>query len=226
MSPNDIFQLLSTERFGAYAMSADRVILFWSSGAQRILGHRREDVLGRRCYEALSGLALGGFSPELQDGCPSICDLRVGLTPTPIRLRMLCASGQRKLVALTTLVVAGVLEDGPLLAHLFHDYTDGEESAVVPGAVQDTPRENAGPTQTVGLGVAASPENARALTQRELEVLRLVSLGWKVPRIVDELGISYHTVLNHIRHCRRKLGAATKLDAVLTAIRRGILPVG
>ena len=97
---------------------------------------------------------------------------------------------------------------------------------MVPGAVQDTPRENGAPTLTVGPAVEASPENARALTQRELEVLRLVSLGWRTPRIADELGISYHTVRNHIRHCRRKLGAATKLDAVLTAIRRGILPVG
>ena len=86
--------------------------------------------------------------------------------------------------------------------------------------------ENGAPTLTVGPEVEASPENARALTQRELEVLRLVSLGWRTPRIADELGISYHTVRNHIRHCRRKLGAATKLDAVLTAIRRGILPVG
>ena len=207
-------------------MSADQVILFWNSGAQRILGHRSKDVLGRRCYEVLSGLAPGGFTPGCQGGCPSICDLRIGLATTPIKLQMLCASGQRKLVALTTLVVSGVLEDGPLLAHLFHDYTDEEESAVVPGAAQDTPREIGAPTLTVGPEMEASPENARALTQRELEVLRLVSLGWKVPRIVDELGISYHTVLNHIRHCRRKLGAATKLDAVLMAIRRGILPVG
>ena len=144
----------------------------------------------------------------------------------PIELRMLCASGQRKLVALTTLVVAGVLDAGPLLAHLFRDPTDEEEFAGVAGAVQDTLRENGAPTLTVGPAVEASPENARALTQRELEVLRLVSLGWKTPQIADELGLSYHTVRNHIRHCRLKLGATTKLDAVLTAMRRGILPVG
>ncbi len=224
MSPNDIFKLLSTDRFGAYAMSADQVILFWNSGAQRILGHWSNDVLGRRCYEVLSGLALGGFTPGRLDGCPSICDFRAGLAPTPIQLRTLCASGQRKLVALTTMVVAGVLEDGPLLAHLFHDATDENESAVVASAVQDTLRENGAPTLQ-GLGVAPPMENPRELTLRELEVLRLVSLGWRTPRIADELGLSYHTVRNHIRHCRGKLGAATKLDAVLTAMRRGILPV-
>ena len=204
-------------------MSQEQVILFWNSGAQRILGHRSKDVLGHRCYEVLSGLALGGFTPGCQDGCPSICNLRTGLSPTPIRLRMLCASGQRKLLALTPMVIAGALEDGPLLAHLFHDSADDDESAAVAGAAQDTLRENPNPTPTKGPRVAAPLENARALTQRELEVLHLVSLGWATPRIADELEISYHTVRNHIRHCRLKLGAATKLDAVLTAIRQGLL---
>ena len=226
MSPHQIFQLLSTARFGAYAMSSDQVILFWNSGAQRILGHRSEDILGRRCHEVLWGLAPGGFTPECYRECPSIRDLRIGLATPPIELRMLCASGQRKLVALTTLVVSGVLEDGPLLAHLFRDSTDEKESSAISGTVQDTLRENGAPTLSEGPGVAAPTENAREVTLRELEVLRLVSLGWRTPRIADELGISYHTVRNHIRHCRRKLGAATKLDAVLTAMRRGILPVG
>ena len=226
MSPNDFFKLLSPDRFGAYAMSEDQVIMFWNSGAQRILGHWSKDVLGHRCYEVLSGLDLGGFTPECQDGCPSIRDLRAGLAPTPIRLRMLCASGQRKLVALTTLVVAGVLDDGPLLAHLFCDPADEEEFAGVAGAVQDTLRGNGASTLSEAPRVKAPTGNARTLTSRELEVLRLVSLGWKTPQIADELGLSYHTVRNHIRHCRGKLGATTKLDAVLTAMRRGILPVG
>ena len=226
MSPNDIFKLLSTDRFGAYAMSQNHVILFWNSGAQRILGHRSKDVLGSRCYEVLSGLDRGGFTPECQDGCLSIRDLRAGMASTPIRLRMLCASGQRKLVTLTTLVVWGVLEDGPLLAHLFRDSTDETESAIVSRVVQDTLQENGSPTPLEGLSVAPPMENPRELARRELEVLRLVSMGWRTPRIAEELGLSYHTVRNHIRHCRRKLGAATKLDAVLTAIRRGILTVG
>ena len=225
MNPNDIYQLLSTDQFGAYAMSADQIILFWNLGAQRILGHRSMDVLGSRCYEVLSDLATGGFPPACQDGCPSIRDLREGLTPTPIRIRMLCASGQRKLVALTTLAVWGVLEDGPLLAHLFHGFTDEEESAGVASDVQDKLGEIGSTSLSEVTQVETPAGNARELTPRELEVLRLVSRGWRTSRIADELGLSYHTVQNHIRHFRRKLGAATKLDAVLSAIRRGILTV-
>ena len=53
--------------------------------------------------------------------------------------------------------------------------------------------------------------------------MRLVALGRGTHQIAEELGISPHTVRNHVRHFRRKLNARTKLEAVLTAIRRGIL---
>ena len=128
-------------------------------------------------------------------------------------------------MALTTLVVWGVLEDGPILAHLFRDPTDEEESIVVAGSVRDMPPEIGAPAPLEDPGVAPPMEKSRELTPRELEVLRLVSRGWTTSRISDELGLSHHTVRNHIRHFRRKLGAATKLDAVLSGMRRGILTV-
>ena len=68
--------------------------------------------------------------------------------------------------------------------------------------------------------------DAPRLTARQLEALRMVSMGWETSRIASELNISPHTVLNHIRHFRRKLNAPTKLIAVITAIRLGILPLG
>ena len=68
-----------------------------------------------------------------------------------------------------------------------------------------------------------APASAHTLSPRELEVLRLVSLGWSTPRIASDLGISPHTVRNHIRHFRHKLNATTKLEAVLTAMRMGML---
>ena len=66
---------------------------------------------------------------------------------------------------------------------------------------------------------------SQKLSRRELEILRLVALGLETPRIAEELGISPHTVRNHIRNFRQKLNATNKLDAVLAAIRLGILGV-
>ena len=71
----------------------------------------------------------------------------------------------------------------------------------------------------------AIPREGSALTPRELEVLRLMALGWETSRISVELSISQHTVRNHVRNLRGKLNAPTKLDAVVTGIRMGLLNI-
>ena len=45
-------------------------------------------------------------------------------------------------------------------------------------------------------------------------MLQLVALGWKTGRIADELGLSPHTVLNHVPNFRRRLNSPSKLIAV------------
>jgi DNA-binding NarL/FixJ family response regulator len=61
------------------------------------------------------------------------------------------------------------------------------------------------------------------LTERELEVLRLLARGASTDEIVDELVISVHTVRNHIRNILTKLQARSRLEAVAVATRIGLI---
>jgi len=61
------------------------------------------------------------------------------------------------------------------------------------------------------------------LTERELEVLRIASLGHSNKEIADELYLSVNTVRNHMQHVLNKLGAHSKLEATAIAVRAGIL---
>lgn len=61
------------------------------------------------------------------------------------------------------------------------------------------------------------------LSRREAQVLELVAAGTTTGQIAEEMRISVHTVRNHVRNLRRKLDAKTKLEAVATAFRRGLL---
>lgn len=65
--------------------------------------------------------------------------------------------------------------------------------------------------------------SSEALSARELEVLRSVSRGWSNKIVADKLAISEDTVKGHMRTILAKLGANDRLDAVMTALRRGIL---
>ena len=223
MISDGILALLAMARIGAYAMSLDQTIVFWNESAQRILGYRSEQVLGRRCYEVVAGLTPGALTPACRRGCPSIRRLQAGRVPTAVTMQMRCASGQSKVVSLTPLVVAGMADDAPMLVHLFDDSAEPETSTEATDFVRDELARRGADIVSDHPDGAPGRAGAVKLTKRELEVLRLVSLGWETPLIARELGISTHTVLNHIRHFRQKLNATTKLEAVLTAIRLNIL---
>ena len=223
MTSTSIFDILATSEIGAYAVTVDQTIIFWNSGAQRILGHSVDRVTGRRCNEVLSGLAAGSLAPECQRGCPSLRCLQVGKIPTTLRLRMLCATGVRKPVLLTPMVIGGEENDAPLLVHLFDDGTESQKLDRAAESVRDELTQGGYEIVSDHTEADVSFPVAPSLTARELEVLRLVSLGWQVPDISENLYISPHTVRNHIRHFRHKLKATNRLGAVVNAIRLGIL---
>jgi DNA-binding NarL/FixJ family response regulator len=63
----------------------------------------------------------------------------------------------------------------------------------------------------------------RKLTQRELDVLGLLAEGLQHEEIGRRLGISSETVRTHLRKASDRLGAATRTQAVATALRLGLI---
>lgn len=63
----------------------------------------------------------------------------------------------------------------------------------------------------------------QALTERELEVLRLMAAGFGNRTIADALFLAEGTVKNHVSSILLKLGARDRTNAVLRALREGIL---
>ncbi len=222
MTADALLSALTTATCGAYAVSVDQTIVFWNRAAERILGYTSDEVMGRRCYEVVAGLAPGALTPECLGGCPSIRYLRAGLVPAPLKLRLLCSSGERKWVTVTPMVVAGMLRDAPLLIHLFDEST--EEGAEAAGeSLRNALAASGAATLPEQPASAGAPATTQILSRRELEVLRLMAQGWDTQRIATEMGISRHTVRNHIRNLRQRLNASTKLDAVVKGLRLGIL---
>ena len=66
-------------------------------------------------------------------------------------------------------------------------------------------------------------ERGEALTQREIEILRLLQRGRDTIAIADALTISANTVRTHLQNLFTKLGAHSKLEAVAFAKERGVL---
>ena len=72
--------------------------------------------------------------------------------------------------------------------------------------------------------MVTAPESARAsLTPREEDVINLLAEAKGSQEIADELLVSLHTARNHIRSVLSKLGASTRLEAVVKAARSGVI---
>ena len=71
---------------------------------------------------------------------------------------------------------------------------------------------------------AAIPGMAEPLTEREVEVLRLLAAGRSNQRIAHELVVALDTVKKHVTHVLGKLGAANRTEAVARARQLGLIP--
>ena len=67
------------------------------------------------------------------------------------------------------------------------------------------------------------PGPALRLTERELDVLRLVAQGHSNKEIAARLFISENTVKNHVRNMLEKLQLHSRMEAVMYAVRENLL---
>jgi NarL family two-component system response regulator LiaR len=88
------------------------------------------------------------------------------------------------------------------------------ESSLHPSIARKLLRELADPTER-------GPE-VDSLTERELEVLRLVALGQSNREISAQLGISEATVRTHVSRILTKLNLCSRTQAALYALREGL----
>lgn len=89
----------------------------------------------------------------------------------------------------------------------------GDALAIVRDVTAQQPRRAASSTSPRRYG----------LTERELAVLRLVTIGVTDKEIAHRLAISVLTARNHVASIRRKMGAASRTEASVKAVREAII---
>ena len=117
--------------------------------------------------------------------------------------------------------VRGMLEAGAM-GYLLKEEAPGVIVAAVRGAV----RGEGYFSPPVALKVAAWTRGERpgGLTEREVEVLRLVTEGLSNKEIALMLKVKERTVEFHVGNILEKLGAASRVEAAVWAKEQGIVP--
>jgi DNA-binding CsgD family transcriptional regulator len=68
-----------------------------------------------------------------------------------------------------------------------------------------------------------APEYPDALSEREVEVLRLIAAGRSNQQIAEDLMISPHTVVRHVSNIFAKAGVSNRVEAATYAQRHGLI---
>jgi two-component system, NarL family, response regulator LiaR len=71
-----------------------------------------------------------------------------------------------------------------------------------------------------------APEKTEALTEREMAVLHLLVQGQSNKEMARDLQIAEDTIKTHVKHILAKLGVQSRTQAVLCAIRLGLVSTG
>src|SRR5918998_18250 len=124
-------------------------------------------------------------------------------------------SATRKILSLlprTRVVILTVHTDD---AHVFHGIKAGAQGYILKDC---TPED-------LTRAIRSEAEIAPRLTERELEVIRALARGKSNKEIAHALGISEKTVRNHASNIYKKLHIFDRTQAVIYAIRRGLVDV-
>ena len=204
------------------AVSLDQTIVFWDRKACEMLGYTAERLVGAKCSEIPSGLGRSGLTAECVDCCACMRYARAGLVPPAVELAMRASWGEVKWLDVRPVVVPWLPDVGTVVVYLFRERVT---NAALPVGDLVVVEQDDGADPPVPAEVPDEP-HLQPLTPRELEVLRLLALGWENEYIAAELEVTIHTVRSHVANLRRKLNAKSRFEAVMTATRLGILSLG
>lgn len=195
-----------------YVVGPDYTIVHWDKAMESLSGVLSEEALGKPCYEAVMGEAEGGV-PFCAHGCSVMHLAQEGRPVSSYEMKIRTRSGRRRWVSASNLTLE--TEEGPYLVHLLRDAQGTHDTLeMARGLIQLSTKENA---------PAPIRKDIPALTQRQLEVLRLLSEGKSAREIGAELYLSEATVRNHIRALLEAIGAHSQVEALAKARELGIL---
>jgi len=177
----------------SFAIDESGRILSWNRGAERLLGYRARDVLGKPCHEVICGSDIFG-NRYCNEDCPLLKMARKEEPVHSLQLDVINAFGECVRINIQSVVIPGPRSSKFTLLQILTLHNSV---------------------------TATAPEFARELSNREREVLDLLFAGADTEQIAGSLSIAVATARTHIQNLLRRLHVHSRTEAVALAHRAG-----
>jgi len=192
------------------------LVVSWNDAAERLLGRPAAEAVGRHCHEVMHGLTPAG-APLCGPECAVVALCRQGSSPRRFEMVARRPDGSEVWLDVTTVTIE---DERPLAVHVLTESVSAKRLA---GVATEVARRLQETTPGQDADQAALRRINEALTGREIEVLRLLAAGVGTDDIAKRLNLSRSTVRNHVQNLMPKLGVHSRVEAVVMALKSGLV---
>jgi PAS domain S-box-containing protein len=220
MRSEEIKKMAESTSDAAFAVDGEGLVVAWNRAAETLFALTAPEAMGRHCGDIVQG------ADECGAVCSQDCTVRQAVAKRhPISnfdLLMNTTNG-RQWCNISVLIAENGASTNPYAIHIVRPIDLRKRLEIL---VRDFVVSNTNvPAEEAVAFISSTRAAAREaeLTDRELEVLRLLGKGSTTSGVAEKLHISRTTVNNHVQHILRKLDAHTRLEAIRRAEHAGLI---
>ncbi len=210
-------ELLEGTTDAAFAASLEGEIRTWNKAAERLFGYTATQVIGKPCAEIVGGRISNGI-PVCYEYCNILECVRTCKEISNYDMEVRTSLGEPIWVNVSLLVVSNERTDRRFAVHFMRDITERKTAELLTNKMMRMARDLVGG----GAGPDALPPISQ-ITPQEIRVLSLLATGKTTTEITAELGIGMSTLRNHISNVNHKLQTTSRIEAVVQALKRGLI---
>ncbi|MEZ5344225.1 MAG: LuxR C-terminal-related transcriptional regulator [Pyrinomonadaceae bacterium] len=220
MLKREIKQLIDRTADPAFAVNGLHSIEFWNKAAEDFFGIESKDAIGKSCSSIVQG------DDECGQFCSKDCAIfHAAEKHNPIQnfdLKILTSNG-KKWCNVSVLIAEENKSVLPYTIHIVRNIDVRKRLELLMRnflvVEADFPPERAVDL----ISTTRAPSREAILSDRELQILKLLASGQKTNDIAEQLCISRTTVNNHVQHVLKKLSAHSRLEAIRRAEHAGLI---
>lgn len=210
-------KLLEGTADAAFAVDLQGEIRTWNKAAEKLTGYPASVAIGKSCAELIGGETVLG-APICHETCDILECVRNGTEISNYDMEIKTRSGRLVWVNVSLLVASNDRTERRLAVHFMRDISKRKKTDLLASKMMRLAKDLLN-----GKNDSSALPPVTQLTPQERNILHLLASGRSTTEITTELRISMPTLRNHIYNVNQKLHTTSRIEAVVQALKRGLI---